>query len=98
MRLMAPLGCFDMSQQDKSGPAFPGFQYTEGHGPWRRQTPDGPAEYHEPGMSLRDYFAAKAMQAALTHQASGDLGEWMTRSAELAYEAADAMLAARSKA
>lgn len=51
------------------------------------------------GMTLRDYFAAKAMQAAVT--------AWNTRSAdcaaciasplaEEAYEIADAMLEARS--
>ena len=45
------------------------------------------------GMSLRDYFAAKAMQAALAHGASTS-----TSLAEIAwasYKMADAMLKAR---
>jgi len=64
------------------------------------------ANYHNEnmrgeGMSLRDYFAAKAMQALLTRMNSGPgnpaAAERMTReSAEYAYATADAMLAARS--
>ena len=50
------------------------------------------------GMTLRDYFAAKAMQAAITGCATrGEVGlysDW----AGLAYEMADAMLRAREKA
>ena len=53
------------------------------------------AEEYEPetclhgGLSVRDYFAAKAMQACLMH--SSDI----KRNAMLAYEQADAMLIAR---
>jgi hypothetical protein len=47
------------------------------------------------GMTLRDYFAAKAMQAAITGCATrsevGLYSDW----AGFAYEMADAMLAAR---
>ena len=47
---------------------------------------------HE-GMTLRDYFAAKAMQGIC---ASGPTSEWSnTRLATEAYEIADAMLKAR---
>ena len=46
---------------------------------------------HERGMSLRDYFAAKAMQALVEKS-------YFDTTARLAYEIADAMLAAREKA
>ena len=49
------------------------------------------------GMTLRDYFAAKAMQGAITGCASrGEVGlysDW----AGFAYEMADAMLKAREQ-
>jgi hypothetical protein len=46
-------------------------------------------------MSLRDYFAAKAMQAAITGCATrGEVG-FYSNWAGLAYEMADAMLKAR---
>ena len=47
------------------------------------------------GMTLRDYFAAKAMQAAITGCATrGEVGLY-SNWANLAYEMADAMLKAR---
>jgi len=45
------------------------------------------------GMSLRDYFAAKAMQGMM-HDVSQPVGEVI---AEWAYQVADAMLKAREK-
>lgn len=45
----------------------------------------------EAGMSLRDYFAAKAMPAVYQRVESGGFA----RVAELSYEMADAMLKAR---
>ena len=45
------------------------------------------------GMTLRDYFAAKAMQAQLI----GYQGEWYDRVAADAYTMADAMLKAREQ-
>lgn len=45
-----------------------------------------------PGMSLRDYFAAKAMQGAL---AAGEPVVFMDRFGEWCYEIADAMLRVR---
>ena len=44
------------------------------------------------GMTLRDYFAAKAMQAFLT----GDYDMYPHDLVKKAYEVADAMMAARS--
>lgn len=46
---------------------------------------------YNPGMTLRDYFAAKAMQA-MTHR-GGDMYFCSTQ----AYKMADAMLAAREQ-
>jgi hypothetical protein len=53
----------------------------------------------EKGMTLRDYFAAKAMQGLATSQDRD--GNWQYANAETiadtAYEIADAMLQARNK-
>lgn len=66
--------------KDTSGPAFP-CQY------------EGSTRSDAPGMSLRDYFAAKAMQGLLAAESSGTWDKF----AEWSYQAADAMLEARSK-
>jgi hypothetical protein len=50
-------------------------------------------ENHHQGMSLRDYFAARAMQAMETRNASGT---YHSRAIH-AYEQADAMLKAREQ-
>ena len=74
-----------MSEQNTGGPAFP---FVDSH--------DAPSHS---GMTLRDYFAAKAMQGLLS-----SIGEWTTgipnvefseSVAEDAYWIADAMLKAR---
>lgn len=46
------------------------------------------------GMTLRDYFAAKAMQAAATNPTGAD-GFTFSERAAWAYQQADAMLKAR---
>lgn len=47
------------------------------------------SKYSGPGMTLRDYFAAKAMQAMISaHESQGAIPGW-------AYEMADEMLRAR---
>lgn len=71
------------------GPAFPRVPTQWG---------DGIAVWGEPGMTLRDYFAAKAMQGDLSSW-PGDAGSWVNGRDELArryYLLADAMLIARS--
>ena len=70
--------------KDTSGPAFPVSLYAGA-------TYSG----HEPfdGMTLRDYFAAKAMQGLMASESSGTWDEF----AAWSYAAADAMLEARSK-
>ena len=63
------------------GPAFPTLA-DNGHA------------MNQDGMTLRDYFAAKAMQAYLT---APDTGWEFDEVAGAAYEMADAMLKERSK-
>lgn len=58
----------------------------------------GPIHHQFPGLSLRDYFAAKAMQSLFC--ADTDNGRFRdvpscARTAELAYAMADSMLAVR---
>lgn len=81
------------------GPAFPGFSYTAGHGCARRSAV-GEWEYHDPGMSLRDYFAAMAMQAAISTLTGEPTETAPVHCAPIArdsYEMADAMLKAREQ-
>ena len=49
----------------------------------------------QPGMSLRDYLAAKAMQGDWAAEVAGANGETMEDSARRYYKMADAMLKAR---
>lgn len=73
---------------DKTGgPAFP-------------NVPDGAGDKWDSwdeGMTLRDYFAAKAMQGLLSDPDAGMLDDDMNRWAMLSYKMADAMLRAREK-
>jgi hypothetical protein len=77
---------------DTGGPAFP---HPAG---WRRDP------HISDGMSLRDYFAAKAMQSVITQEIAAlrRVNEYTAKSsedvmAEWAFKMADAMLAAREK-
>ncbi len=65
---------------DNGGPAFPCVLH-----------PESREGQGLSGMTLRDYFAAKAMQALATEESG-----WRSI-AKSAYDAADAMLAARGK-
>lgn len=67
-----------MSNKPDGGPAFPPM-----HDP----------NTHEFGMSLRDYFAAKAVQGLLASEVEATEDSFAAQ----AYVMADAMLAARSK-
>jgi hypothetical protein len=77
-----------MSNQNNGGPAFPhvpeSFVYVPGQGKANIPGTDG-------GMSLRDYFAARALAPAFPGMTTRDV----QYAAEAAYELADAMLAAR---
>lgn len=71
-----------MNKQDNGGPAFPSSN-TPGTG------------FYAEGMTLRDYFAAKAMASLVS------LPTWtdseLDADALLAYKMADAMLAERAR-
>ena len=54
-----------------------------------------PFETHHDGMTLRDYFAAKAMQGAISGCSSKGEVIMYSDLAGLSYEVADAMLKAR---
>ena len=76
-----------MSEKDDGGPAFP-------------VSPDaarGKVASIHGGMTLRDYFAAKAMGGASAYHGQALTDEAMREVAEQAYCQADAMLEARKK-
>lgn len=75
-----------MTTKTDGGPAFPILNNKIGYHADIRQ------EWY--GVTVRDYFAAKAMQAAATNPAGAD-GFTFQERARWAYEQADAMLAAR---
>ena len=52
---------------------------------------------NETGMTLRDYFAARAMQGDWAAEVAGANGETMEDSARRYYKMADAMLKARER-
>lgn len=69
-----------MNNTNTGGPAFPVI-FEWGNGDW----------VNEPGMTLRDYFAAKVLQGLLIDDTN------IHGSAKFAYEVADAMLNAREQ-
>lgn len=80
-----------MSAIKDGGSAFPvaGFHEYLGNGVTRFTIAPGG------GMSLRDYFAAKAMHAVMTGSKAWNHVKTSAEIAEAAYLIADAMLAAR---
>ncbi len=71
---------------DDGGPAFPGQQHIEADGKWNQTW--------EPGMSIRDFFAAAAL-AGMT--AATDRDGPYEKYAEDAWKFADSMLLQRTK-
>lgn len=75
-----------MTTKNTGGPAFPVWELNG----------SGKAEMTDFGMSLRDYFAAKALQGLLAAQIHGFNDRPANGPfASMAYEMADAMLKAR---
>lgn len=74
--------------KENGGPAFPFGQTSEHNG----QLVNG---WGSEGMTLRDYFAAKALQGLLAHPTLVASDQFMM--ARDAYEVADAMLKERAK-
>ena len=60
------------------------------------ESPYGAFVTSENGMTLLDYFAAKAMQVELSNNAATEK-EWREYIAKLCYQMADAMLKARKE-
>lgn len=78
------------AQHNDGGPAFPYLTASESD----REVTTHEGEH---GMTLRDYFAAKAMQAVPMPQGNlHDVPASYDRIAEHAYKLADAMLKARA--
>jgi hypothetical protein len=73
-----------MNNTNTGGPAFPVLHWISGE-----------STGAEEGMTLRDYFAAKAMQALITANGPTPAGGWPTYAERTAYTIADAMLKAR---
>lgn len=76
-----------MSNKNTGGQAFPCYE--------RGSAGAGPLELTDPGMTLRDYFAAKAMQGLLAQSCGTAMGGDPINGAQYAYAMADAMLKAR---
>ncbi len=70
--------------KETGGPAFPTDNAHQ----------NGPSTFHFEGMTLRDYFAAKAMQAILSDPNYSNPDDKLAASA---YYIADAMLKAREQ-
>lgn len=85
--------------KDNSGPAFPSQIRNDGEDPINgfihEEIPAGTTSNYA-GMSLRDYFAAKAMQAYVTRGGYPDDG-FDELISKWAFEIADVMLAERAK-
>ena len=81
-----------MSNTNAGGPAFPAVKIVNG------DNYNPPTKVHFSGMTLRDYFAAKAMQTLLGSEYTSEHGlheGWMGALAHESYMVADAMMKAR---
>jgi hypothetical protein len=79
-----------MSNINTGGPAFPAPSGWDSQGNWCRYYADSE------GMTLRDYFAVKALQGILTATLTPTTVWSQDAAAETAYNVADAMLKARN--
>ena len=89
-----------MSNKETGGPVFPFDKRPEQAFPSTFKSLDGKEQIHAWGMTLRDYFAAKSMQAYLADKELIDLFVYMNADVKeqvalAAYQMADAMLKAR---
>ena len=73
---------YDETEFEMNQPAFP-------------RTGENCQSVNEAGMTLRDYFAAKAMQALIIANGPAPTGGWPTYAERTAYTVADAMMKAR---
>ena len=84
-----------MREYSRAQPAFPCEVDPDRLDAGSHQT--GHAVFAQYGMTLRDYFAAKAMQGLLAQSCGTAFGSDPIHGAQYAYQMADAMLAAREK-
>jgi len=71
------------------GPAFPEVRVRDG------DNYNAPTKIYYPGMTLRDYFAAAALQGICSSRSHSDLKGHAMASAKVSYDLADALLKAR---
>jgi hypothetical protein len=92
-------------KRDDGGMAFPGFEYVAGHGS-SKQGLSEQWENYQTGMTLRAYFAGKALEGSLANpsavftpsKAQMDSGvTWTQIMAKECVEAADALIKELSK-
>ena len=77
-----------MTDKQTGGPAFPTDNAHQ----------NGPSTFHFEGMTLRDYFAAKAIEGFNRNMVVYDWGEdVIEKSVTVAYRIADAMMEAREQ-
>lgn len=81
-----------MSKQENGGQAFPRQQ-------WEYDGQSNVLQYQEEGMTLRDYFAAKAMQAMISNPSiiDNDSDGAVNYAANASYKFADAMIRTREE-
>lgn len=78
--------------KETGGPAFPQHGYEDSRGRYWDSS-----EFGGTGLTLRDYFAGKVINAILSDPDAGLLDDDLTRYAGISYRAADAMLKARNQ-
>jgi hypothetical protein len=81
-----------MSNTNTCGPAFPTTVRTH----YSEDTGSTWSEHIDPGMTLRDYFAAKALQGLVSAWGGHDVTDFDELASD-AYNMADAMLKAREQ-
>lgn len=90
-----------MSEIKDGGPAFPvvtgPYEDGSGYGHW-----EGESKWQFGGLTMRDYFAAKAMQGMRAYPGCASMGSHHNNNsfdgvADLAYVYADAMIKARGE-
>ena len=87
-----------MSTIETGGPAFPAGSVRTSrpaHDPGGNWVETDRVQPLHQGLTMRDYFAAKAMQGLLAQSCGTALGSDPIHGAQYAYQMADAMLAAR---
>ena len=86
-----------MSNKETGGPVFPFNKRPEQAFPSTFKSLDGKEQIHAWGMTLRDYFAAKAMQSILSEDPDYHTKYKFLDLADFSYQCADAMMKEREQ-